>query len=58
MTFWQKVKPLRQELREREGWIDGAERTFRAIRYYDGEYMSLYICQNMYHEPHQEWILM
>ena len=54
MTFWQKVKAWRQELREREAGIDGAKRTFRAIRYNDGEYMSLYICQNMYHEPRQE----
>ena len=39
-----------QRLVGREGWIDGTQRILGqwnyAVKYYNGEYTSLYICQN------------
>ena len=44
-----------QRLVGREGWTDGAQRILGqwnyAVRYYNGEYISLYICQNTKREP-------
>lgn len=59
-TIWQCGKSKTMEavtrsvgsrsLAGREGWTDGAKDVFTAAKisvwYYDGEYMSLYICQN------------